>query len=273
MWRLWRAGQRDLNPRVLDLEHDEIVDAILTLGDAGYIEGELLASTGGDATFTHFHVTGRGLQALGEWPLFDDIVSPLTFAALLDRLAEEAPTEEEKTNARPVRQPALRPHAIRGTHTFHARARYGHECQGRREALWSVTVELGIDPGQTAVDLTNVRDLGDGRRAGTLVVTPRDAYGSPLGPGRGDRFDLTGTPGTTPTGPVRDAGDGRYAVDVAWDSGATDNPGLVLSQPDRPPAVVSPPPRPTRRCPRWLYVLLAVLLALAIVLLVLLLVS
>ena len=49
---------------------------------------------------THFQVTGRGQQALGEWPLFDQIASPETLALLLERLAEEAPSDEEANNLR-----------------------------------------------------------------------------------------------------------------------------------------------------------------------------
>jgi hypothetical protein len=47
---------------------------------------------------THFQVTGRGQQALGEWPLFDQLASPDTLALLLERLAEEAPSDEEARN-------------------------------------------------------------------------------------------------------------------------------------------------------------------------------
>jgi hypothetical protein len=43
---------------------------------------------------------------------------------------------------------------------------------------------------------------GSGRR-GTVTITPRDRYGSPLGPGRGDQIPVSGAPGTT-TGTVVD---------------------------------------------------------------------
>jgi hypothetical protein len=46
------------------------------------------------AHFSGIHITGRGLQVLGQWPRFEAIVSPLTFAALLDALAEYAPADE-----------------------------------------------------------------------------------------------------------------------------------------------------------------------------------
>ena len=52
------------------------------------------------AYFSHLRVTGRGQQALGEWPLFAEVASPETLALLLERFADEAPTEEEAGNLR-----------------------------------------------------------------------------------------------------------------------------------------------------------------------------
>lgn len=45
-------------------------------------------------------MTGRGQQALGQWPLFDEIASPQTLALFLERFADEAATQEEETNLR-----------------------------------------------------------------------------------------------------------------------------------------------------------------------------
>jgi hypothetical protein len=84
----------------LDLSAGEIHDAVFTLGDVGYVEGEPGYSSGPSAMFTHLSVTGRGQQALGEWPLFDEISSPETLALLLERLAEQAPSEEEADSLR-----------------------------------------------------------------------------------------------------------------------------------------------------------------------------
>jgi hypothetical protein len=76
-------------------------DAILALADAGYVEADNLEyETGPGAMFIRPRVTGRGQQALGQWPIFDEIASPETLARLLERLAEEAPTDEEATNLR-----------------------------------------------------------------------------------------------------------------------------------------------------------------------------
>jgi hypothetical protein len=144
-----------------------------------------------------------------------------------------------------------------GTYHFHARASYGSgDCHGMREAIWSVHVEPGIDPDRTTVVVPRPFDGGAPR---VIRVTPRDVYGNPLGPGRGDRFDLTGVPGTTVTGLPGDNGDGSYDVPATWESG--DEPGLVVTQPGRNPAVVRPePPSPSaegkRRCPHWLWCLL-----------------
>jgi hypothetical protein len=87
-------------PLGLDLTTEEVYDAVLTLRDARYIEGDLQHEGGGGALITHFQVTGRGQQALGEWPLFDQLASPETLALLLERLAEEAPSDEEAQNLR-----------------------------------------------------------------------------------------------------------------------------------------------------------------------------
>lgn len=84
----------------LDLTAGEIHDAILTLADVGYVDGHAQYSSGPSVAFTRLSVTGRGQQALGEWPLFDDLASPETLARLLEQLAEEAPTDEEADNLR-----------------------------------------------------------------------------------------------------------------------------------------------------------------------------
>jgi hypothetical protein len=89
-----------VNPLGLDLSTDEVYDALLTLADADYIEGELQHEGGGSVIITRFQVTGRGQQALGEWPLFDQLASPTSLALLLERLAEEAPTDDEAGSLR-----------------------------------------------------------------------------------------------------------------------------------------------------------------------------
>jgi hypothetical protein len=47
-------------------------------------------------------VTGAGKQALGLWPRFDALGSPAELASVLEALAEDAATEEERSNLRRV---------------------------------------------------------------------------------------------------------------------------------------------------------------------------
>src|SRR4249920_1220216 len=70
-------------PLGLDLSFEEAHDAVLTLEDANYVEGDRQHESGRSLLYTHFRVTGHGHQALGEWPLFDEIASPETLALLL----------------------------------------------------------------------------------------------------------------------------------------------------------------------------------------------
>ncbi len=82
------------------LNDDAIYDSLLTLRDACYVEFDMQLETGPGAHFTQLAITGAGYQALGEWPLFDEITSPETIARLLEHLAEEAPTQDETQNMR-----------------------------------------------------------------------------------------------------------------------------------------------------------------------------
>jgi hypothetical protein len=126
-----------------------------------------------------------------------------------------------------------------GHYTFQFRATYGEECAGRRELVWATSVDVGIDPDSTTATLS-VDDPGpDGRSRGSLTVTPSDRYGNKLGPGRGGDIDVTGSAGTTVTGPPDDHGDGSYGVPVSWDPSAPGAPSVVIGQPGRPPVVVS----------------------------------
>ena len=87
-------GRAEKNLRV-ELTDDAAYDTLLQLADAGYIEyKDVSLETGGGAHISGLHVTGRGMQVLGEWPRFEALVSPLTLAALLETLAEYAPPAE-----------------------------------------------------------------------------------------------------------------------------------------------------------------------------------
>lgn len=137
-----------------------------------------------------------------------------------------------------------------GTYQFRAVATYGEGCIATREAHWSVHVEPAIDRGRSDVTLVNVADLPGGRR-GTLVIFPRDPYGNPIGPGRGDLFTVSPLPGVEIGGKVKDKGNGIYEVDIEWDPAVTPVPGVLVSQPDRNPVMLTPPAGtdPTAPCP------------------------
>lgn len=129
---------------------------------------------------------------------------------------------------------------VEGNYTFHAKATYGHGCTGMRELVWSVHVDVGIDPGRTDVTTTPLGDRPDGGKCVRMTFTPRDKYGNLLGPGRADGFKVVPQPGSTPAGTVTDLGNGSYRIDVCTDPDTLGPPQVGLEQPDRPPVVVGP---------------------------------
>jgi hypothetical protein len=128
---------------------------------------------------------------------------------------------------------------VEGDYTFHAKAVYGH-CHGSRELVWTVHVDVGIDPGSTVVTFDPLSTGPDGTECGRLTFTPRDKYGNRVGPGRAADMAISARPGSTLTGPVRDVGKGIYQVDLCWDPGSASPPGIVIGQPGRPPVSVGP---------------------------------
>jgi hypothetical protein len=131
---------------------------------------------------------------------------------------------------------------VEGNYTFHFVATYGETCTATRELMWSVHVDPSIDSSLTTVTV----NLG-GNDQGTIVVTPKDKYGNDVGPGRGSDITVTGAPGTSVTGTVTDNGDGSYTVPVTWDPGSDNPPGVVITQPGRPPIVVVEPGKPGKK--------------------------
>lgn len=123
-----------------------------------------------------------------------------------------------------------------GDYTFHAVAIYGENCLSSREVLWTVHVDVGIDPGKTTVLTAPTGETGPG---GCVVIratiTPRDRYSNLLGPGRQDAFAISGTAGTQVHGSIQDKGNGTYVVDLCWDPESSTPPGVIVTQPDRPP--------------------------------------
>ncbi|MCH9647443.1 MAG: trypsin-like peptidase domain-containing protein [Deltaproteobacteria bacterium] len=163
-----------------------------------------------------------------------------------------------------------------GTYEFHAKATYGEGCVATREVFWSVHVEPSIDSGQSTLDLIDSGVGEGGRRKGVLVIFPRDHHGNPLGPGRSDRFTVSPLPGGTLGSHPEDRGDGSYGVDVDWDATVLPSPGIIVSQPDRDPVVItseadSGPALPSAGCSGWMFWLLAFFLLSSLILLILLL--
>jgi hypothetical protein len=129
---------------------------------------------------------------------------------------------------------------MEGNYSFHAKATYGGDCSGMRELVWSVHVDVGIDPVGTTVSTTPLGTGPDGRPCVRMTFTPRDRYGNLLGPGRADGFTLVPYEGSTPSGPVTDLGNGAYEVDVCSDPDSLDPPKVGVVQPGRPTAPIGP---------------------------------
>jgi hypothetical protein len=128
---------------------------------------------------------------------------------------------------------------VEGTYTFHAKAKYG-ECDGTRELVWTVHVDVGVDPGRTDVTMDPLGPQPDGSFCQRMTFTPRDKYGNRIGPGRAGDLGISATTGSSLNGPVHDLGNGSYQVDVCSEPGSTELPGVVIAQPGRPPVVVGP---------------------------------
>jgi hypothetical protein len=82
----------------VDLAPGVAHDALLALADVGYVvwTDDTYAASGG-VTFTGLHVTGKGMQALGQWPTLDTIMTPASLAHLLDALADYASDTDKGT--------------------------------------------------------------------------------------------------------------------------------------------------------------------------------
>ena len=115
---LWTESRSDQpRPGFQTLTEADFYRSVKMLGDAGYLSWTNSGGEGGGGWhFQDIQVTGAGKQVLGLWPGFTALGSPAELAALLDALAEDAATEEERTNlqraAAAVRRTA--PDVIRG---------------------------------------------------------------------------------------------------------------------------------------------------------------
>ena len=138
---------------------------------------------------------------------------------------------------------------VEGSYTFHAKARVGQSCTTTRECQWSYHVSVGIDPDSTVVTFEpggTGSGGGGGGGGGRIIFTPMDRYGNLVGPGAGDEFAVDPLPGCTKVGGLVDLGDGRYSQEVECASDSDHGPGIIVSQPDRPPVVVAPDTRERR---------------------------
>jgi hypothetical protein len=131
---------------------------------------------------------------------------------------------------------------MEGQYTFHAKAVYG-DCQGTREIVWTVHVDVGIDSGRTDVKVDPLGTGPDGCQGQRLTFTPRDRYGNRLGPGRATDMTIGAHSGSKLTSPVRDLKNGSYQVDLCWDPASDEPPGIDIGQPGRPPVRVGPTER------------------------------
>jgi hypothetical protein len=167
-----------------------------------------------------------------------------------------------------------------GNYTFRFRATYGEGCTATRELFWTLHVNTGVDPTKTDITSTVLRDFPDGKRLVKIDLIPRDQYGNHVGPGRVKGLSITGTFGTTPTDQPQDNRDGSYSVTAVWDPSVAPAPGIVVSQPGRPPVIVQQDggniigTRPTTESETsnfWIWVLLILVLLLVLIIIILLL--
>jgi hypothetical protein len=157
-----------------------------------------------------------------------------------------------------------------GHYTFRAVAEWGDGCTGSREINWSVNVFPGIDHSRSEIGTRLVSTLPDGKQRIRITITPRDKYGNMVGPGRTDAIQLTPATGSViVSGAVKDEGNGSYGVTVVHDPASGNAPGVIISQPGRPPVSVMPVMKPKRSW-KWCYWVIAFLLLLIAALLVLL---
>lgn len=74
----------------LDIDDGELHDALLALQDAQYVHIDTIEYASGGASVIGARVTGRGMQALGQWPSLQAATTPITLAAILDLLQDYA---------------------------------------------------------------------------------------------------------------------------------------------------------------------------------------
>jgi hypothetical protein len=91
--------ERGPHPDLQGLTQADFYRAVVTLGDAHYVTWHgRHAETMGGVYWTGFRLTGEGMQALGDWPVFEALGQPPKLGAVLERLAGMAPSDEEEGN-------------------------------------------------------------------------------------------------------------------------------------------------------------------------------
>jgi len=157
-----------------------------------------------------------------------------------------------------------------GVYTFQAKAHFGEVCEASREVVWSLYVDTKIDENNTTIDGTQIGNTPSGKQKWKFTITPKDAYGNYVGPGRLDGFTVTGAYGNEVTGSVTDNGDGTYEVETEFDPDSGGDPGVVINQPDAAPAVFCKPKKGDHgtKIPWWIWFILLMLLLIIILLLI-----
>jgi hypothetical protein len=169
------------------------------------------------------------LEEVSKEPLIPTVIK--TFSLFDDGNHDDGAMEPDGIYGNPLTD-LLR---YEGDYRFHVRTVYGQDCKAVREALWSVHVDIGIDHEKTDIAVETLEKDPDGKHRLRVHITPRDTYGNRLGPGRVDAFNVDSQPGSELLGPVRDVGNGIYEMEISWKPGSSIPPGVVMTQPGRPP--------------------------------------
>jgi hypothetical protein len=91
----------DEHPVLPGLTQQDVHMSVEILEDAGLVSSaDQTWDSGGGVSWMQFQVTGTGLQALGEWPVFDMLENPKALGQLLDSLAEMSESDQEEENLR-----------------------------------------------------------------------------------------------------------------------------------------------------------------------------
>jgi hypothetical protein len=93
--------QDNPHPALPELSERDVHVSVETLADEGLVTyADRQYESGGGVDWMQFQVSGAGLQALGDWPVFDMLQTPEALGRLLDALADLASSEEEESNLR-----------------------------------------------------------------------------------------------------------------------------------------------------------------------------